>query len=340
MESVSFSLVMVSKKESEGIALLYMYGRFFSCHSILSKYHKRLMYPSMSITAAIVQPLREGNGKGWWLEFKSLGSDARYVCSPVHDFKHILLTVLACGQSSPRSDVGVMEIEPSNAMLLNHGLCVYCLDRHWKVIAFRIFVYLLLMISQFPVKMENRRPVLSISGVTSTTPDSSWKDVHYISGGTFTHDWLPDGWTAVVWATSTRFINLFSSRKLFGAAARAMEKGGGLSLKVLVQMQGNSYFLTFVSRHIGSPSFSIFFTNENRQRQHVWQTSWAISTRFVGGIIATHGDDAGLMLPPRLASVQMIIKQLVNKVNILAMDALSSIIVRVEGILKVVSANV
>ncbi|KAI3789057.1 hypothetical protein L2E82_01844 [Cichorium intybus] len=40
------------------------------------------------------------------------------------------------------------------------------------------------------------------------------------------------------------------------------------------------------------------FADENGQRQHVWQTSWAIRTRFVGGIIMTHGDDAGLMLPP------------------------------------------
>ncbi|XP_054819941.1 proline--tRNA ligase, chloroplastic/mitochondrial isoform X3 [Prosopis cineraria] len=46
------------------------------------------------------------------------------------------------------------------------------------------------------------------------------------------------------------------------------------------------------------------FTDENGQRQHVWQTSWAISTRFVGGIIMTHGDDAGLMLPPKLAPTQ------------------------------------
>lgn len=48
------------------------------------------------------------------------------------------------------------------------------------------------------------------------------------------------------------------------------------------------------------------FTDENGQRQHVWQTSWAISTRFVGGIIMTHGDDAGLLLPPRLAPVQVL----------------------------------
>jgi prolyl-tRNA synthetase len=47
------------------------------------------------------------------------------------------------------------------------------------------------------------------------------------------------------------------------------------------------------------------FMDENGDRQHVWQTSWAVSTRFVGGIIMTHGDDAGLMLPPRIAPIQV-----------------------------------
>jgi prolyl-tRNA synthetase len=47
------------------------------------------------------------------------------------------------------------------------------------------------------------------------------------------------------------------------------------------------------------------FMDENGQIEHVWQTSWAISTRFVGGIIMTHGDDAGLMLPPRIAPIQV-----------------------------------
>ena len=47
------------------------------------------------------------------------------------------------------------------------------------------------------------------------------------------------------------------------------------------------------------------FTDENGLRQHVWQTSWAISTCFVGGIIMTHGDDTGLMLPPRMVPIQV-----------------------------------
>lgn len=49
------------------------------------------------------------------------------------------------------------------------------------------------------------------------------------------------------------------------------------------------------------------FMDENGERQHVWQTSWAVSTRFVGGIIMTHGDDSGLMLPPKVAPIQAIV---------------------------------
>lgn len=56
-----------------------------------------------------------------------------------------------------------------------------------------------------------------------------------------------------------------------------------------------------------SRAFGTQFLDENTQLQHVWQTSWAISTRFIGGIIMTHGDDAGLRLPPRIAPVQVVI---------------------------------
>lgn len=64
-----------------------------------------------------------------------------------------------------------------------------------------------------------------------------------------------------------------------------------------------------------SRAFGTQFTDENGNRQHVWQTSWAISTRFVGGIIMTHGDDAGLMLPPRLAPVQVIVIPIYKKAD-------------------------
>jgi prolyl-tRNA synthetase len=53
-------------------------------------------------------------------------------------------------------------------------------------------------------------------------------------------------------------------------------------------------------------AFNITFQDENRQRQHVWQTSWGVSTRLIGAIIMTHGDDSGLVFPPRVAPHQVV----------------------------------
>jgi prolyl-tRNA synthetase len=54
-------------------------------------------------------------------------------------------------------------------------------------------------------------------------------------------------------------------------------------------------------------AFDIQFLDWNNQMQHTWTTSWGLSTRFVGAIIMTHGDDQGLILPPRLAPIQAVI---------------------------------
>jgi prolyl-tRNA synthetase len=54
-------------------------------------------------------------------------------------------------------------------------------------------------------------------------------------------------------------------------------------------------------------AFNIQFLDWNNELQYVWTTSWGLSTRFVGAIIMTHGDDQGLILPPRLAPIQAVI---------------------------------
>ena len=54
-------------------------------------------------------------------------------------------------------------------------------------------------------------------------------------------------------------------------------------------------------------AFDIQFLDWNNELQHVWTTSWGLSTRFVGAIIMTHGDDQGLILPPRLAPIQIVV---------------------------------
>jgi prolyl-tRNA synthetase len=53
--------------------------------------------------------------------------------------------------------------------------------------------------------------------------------------------------------------------------------------------------------------FDITYQDEQGVRQHVWQTSWGVSTRLIGGVIMTHGDDQGLQLPPHVAPVQAVV---------------------------------
>jgi prolyl-tRNA synthetase len=54
-------------------------------------------------------------------------------------------------------------------------------------------------------------------------------------------------------------------------------------------------------------AFDITFQARDKSVQHVWGTSWGVSTRLIGGVIMTHGDDSGLILPPLVAPYQVVI---------------------------------
>ena len=56
-----------------------------------------------------------------------------------------------------------------------------------------------------------------------------------------------------------------------------------------------------------SKMFNIEFTDESGEKAHVWQNSWGLTTRTIGVMVMVHGDDKGLILPPRVAPLQCVI---------------------------------
>lgn len=54
-------------------------------------------------------------------------------------------------------------------------------------------------------------------------------------------------------------------------------------------------------------AFDVKFTNKEGKQEYVWATSWGVSTRLMGALIMTHSDDNGLVLPPKLAPIQVVI---------------------------------
>jgi prolyl-tRNA synthetase len=75
-------------------------------------------------------------------------------------------------------------------------------------------------------------------------------------------------------------------------------------------MQDNKALQAGTSHNLGqnfARAFDVTFQTAEGGLDHVWSTSWGVSTRLVGGLIMTHGDDTGLVCPPRLAQWQVVI---------------------------------
>jgi len=64
-----------------------------------------------------------------------------------------------------------------------------------------------------------------------------------------------------------------------------------------------------------SKAFDINFLDEKGQKKYVWQTSWGLSTRSIGITVATHGDDRGLVLPPKISQIQAVIVPIIFEKN-------------------------
>lgn len=75
-------------------------------------------------------------------------------------------------------------------------------------------------------------------------------------------------------------------------------------------MQDNKALQAGTSHNLGqnfAKAFELQFQSESGSIEHAWNTSWGVSTRMVGGLVMTHGDDNGVRIPPRLAPVEVVI---------------------------------
>ena len=81
------------------------------------------------------------------------------------------------------------------------------------------------------------------------------------------------------------------------------------TLTIEAMMQDGKALQAGTSHFLGqnfAKSFDVQFTNREGKQEYVWATSWGVSTRLMGALIMAHGDDNGLVLPPALAPIQVV----------------------------------
>ena len=151
------------------------------------------------------------------------------------------------------------------------------------------------------------------------TTEFLWQEGHTAHA---THD---EAWQMVRWAMNMYqqvYRELFAMPGYIGRKSEAEKFAGADTTLTFESLMPEGKALQSCTSHdLGqnfSKTFNISFLNSEGASEHVWQTSWGLSTRSIGGLIMMHGDDAGLVLPPRLAPIQVIILPVRVEENILS----------------------
>lgn len=96
-----------------------------------------------------------------------------------------------------------------------------------------------------------------------------------------------------------------------GVKSESEKFAGAFCTYTIEAMMQDGKALQFATSHnLGqnfAKPFNVKFLDDKQEEQFGWQTSWGLSTRTIGGLIMTHGDDKGIIMPPRIASIQAII---------------------------------
>jgi len=96
-----------------------------------------------------------------------------------------------------------------------------------------------------------------------------------------------------------------------GLKTEAEKFAGAIDTYTIEAMMGDKKALQAgTSHYLGqnfAKAFDVTFLNDQNEQEYVYATSWGVSTRLVGGLIMTHGDDHGLILPPKIAPYQVVV---------------------------------
>ena len=111
--------------------------------------------------------------------------------------------------------------------------------------------------------------------------------------------------------------NVMAMPVIKGMKTSAEKFAGALrSYSIEAMMQNGLALQAGTSHDLGQNfgrAFNVQFQSKDGALEHVWQTSWGVSTRLIGGLIMTHSDDKGLVLPPKVAPVKAVIVPIFRK---------------------------
>ncbi len=111
--------------------------------------------------------------------------------------------------------------------------------------------------------------------------------------------------------------NVMAMPVIKGLKTQSEKFAGALCTYAIEAMMQNGFALQAGTSHdLGQnfgKAFDVQFQNREGQLEYVWQTSWGVSTRLIGGLIMSHSDDKGLVLPPRLAPTKTVVVPIYRK---------------------------
>jgi prolyl-tRNA synthetase len=117
-------------------------------------------------------------------------------------------------------------------------------------------------------------------------------------------------------------VDVLALPVLIGRKTRQERFAGATNTLACEAMMGDGKALQMGTSHeLGqnfARAFDITYQDTDGVQQTAWTTSWGVSTRMMGGLIMGHGDDAGLRVPPRLASVQVVVLAIRDDPSVLA----------------------